>query len=74
MLTVYYVLVFTFVGLFSISVILAFWWAVRRGEMRDFDRQAAAIFDEDEPEGRLNDVFPGMRPPARSTRKGTHVR
>lgn len=74
MLTVYYILVFVFVGLFSLSVILAFWWAVRRGEMRDFDRQASAIFDEDEPEGRLNDVFPGMRPPTGAGGRGAHSR
>lgn len=73
MLTVYYILVFTFLGLFSTSVVLAFWWAVRKGELRNFKEQAAAIFDADEPEGRLTDVFPGMREVAETNRKGAQV-
>ena len=73
MLTVYYVLVFTFLGLFSTSVVLAFWWAVRHGEFRNFEDQAAEIFDAEEPEGRLTDVFPGMREAAEASRKGARV-
>ena len=73
MLTVYYILIFAFLGLFSTSAVLAFWWAVRKGEFRNFQEQAAEIFDADEPEGRLTDVFPGMREAAEASRRGTRV-
>ena len=59
MLIVYYLLVFGMVSLFAGSVIWALWWALRGGQMSNFQRGAASIFDDDEPIGQVTDSFPG---------------
>ena len=59
MLIVYYLLVFGMVSLFAGSVIWALWWALRGGQMSNFQRGAASIFDDGEPIGQVTDSFPG---------------
>jgi cbb3-type cytochrome oxidase maturation protein len=44
--------------LFALSVVLALAWALRNGQMEDFQRGATAIFDPDEPIGATTDAFP----------------
>lgn len=65
-MNVYYVLLGTVIALFSLSVIFAFWWAVRRGQVSDFAKGATSIFDDEEPPGVMTDAFPGQEP--RTTR------
>lgn len=43
---------------FFVGAVAAFYWAVRSGQFQQFDKQARMIFDEDEPEGRVQDEFP----------------
>jgi len=59
--TIYYVLVFSVVLLFSISVVWALWWALRGGQFSRFAQGATSIFDEDEPVGRITDAFPDKK-------------
>ena len=61
-MTIYYVLLGVVITLFSSSVILAFWWAVRGGQMSEFAQGAMSIFDDDEPAGVMTDAFPGETP------------
>jgi cbb3-type cytochrome oxidase maturation protein len=56
--TAYFVLVFSVLGLITISVVLAWLWAVKTDQFSDFKKGATSIFDEDEPIGRVTDVFP----------------
>jgi nitrogen fixation-related uncharacterized protein len=44
-------------------------WAAKRGAFLRFDAQALSIFDESEPEGRINDSFPASRSKHRSNTK-----
>lgn len=60
-MTIYYVLVFSVVLLFSISVVWALWWALRGGQFSRFAQGATSIFDEDEPVGRITDAFPDKK-------------
>ncbi len=54
-----------FVGvLMTASAIYALKWASRRGQLRDFEKGAASIFDDAEPIGRFTDSFPGKKAPA----------
>lgn len=53
--------------LMTCSAVYALKWASRRGQLRDFEKGAASIFDETEPVGRFTDSFPGQKvPPALS--------
>lgn len=61
-MSIYYLLLGAVVTLFSLSVILAFWWAVRRGQVSDFAKGATSIFDDEEPPGVMTDAFPGEAP------------
>lgn len=61
MTLVSYILVFGLLGAFAVTVIWALWWAIRGGQMSDFQRGATSIFDEDEPVGRPTDAFPPSR-------------
>jgi hypothetical protein len=40
---------------------LALRWSVRNGEMRNFQKIALSIFDEDEPVGQMTDHFPSRK-------------
>lgn len=60
-MTVYYVLVFTILGLISLSVVLAWYWAVKTDQFSNFKKGATSIFDEDEPVGHLTDMTLGTK-------------
>ena len=55
-------LVFLTLGGITIAAILAFGWAARSGQFRDFEAGARSVFDPDEPEGATTDSFPGKKP------------
>lgn len=47
--------------LFLASAVYALWWASRNGQLKDFEKGAESIFDDEEPVGRSTDAFPGHR-------------
>ena len=70
-MSLYYVLVFGIIALFSATVLWALWWALRGGQFSDFAKGAHSIFDEEEPTGRVTDVFPDRKEElARQVRDG----
>ncbi len=46
------------VAFFSVAVSMLY-WAAKKGQLREFDKQAKIIFTEEEPEGEVSDRFPG---------------
>ena len=54
--------------IFFLTAVIALFWASKHGQLRDFEKGARSIFDEEEPEGTLGDAFPGQR-----DRKGPEV-
>ena len=60
-MSVFYVLVWGFAALCGLSAVYGLVWAVRNGQVRDFRRGAASIFDDEEPIGTMTDFFPGER-------------
>lgn len=48
--------------LFGGSAVVALAWAMRKGQLENFQRGATSIFDADEPIGRVTDSFPGQKP------------
>jgi cbb3-type cytochrome oxidase maturation protein len=61
-----YILVFGLLGVFSASVVLGLWWAIRAGQFADFQRGATSIFDAEEPIGLRTDDFPERKLPKKS--------
>jgi cbb3-type cytochrome oxidase maturation protein len=43
------------------SAVYALYWSSRNGQLRDFQRGAISIFDEEEPVGQMTDRFPPKR-------------
>lgn len=54
-MTVGYLLLLGSVTIFGGVAVLAFYWAIRRGQMENFDRHATTIFGPDEPIGEMTD-------------------
>ena len=48
--------------LFMASTVYALYWASQKGQLRDFDKGAESIFDDQEPIGQPTDFFPGKAP------------
>jgi nitrogen fixation-related uncharacterized protein len=44
------------------SAVFALQWASKKGQLRDFEKGAASIFDDKEPIGQPTDFFPGKAP------------
>ena len=55
------VFIFGLIGAFSVSVIYGLWWALRGGQMSNFQQGATSIFDDEEPIGQMTDAFPGKK-------------
>jgi len=55
----FYGLAFFLAVLFTASAVYALYWSSRHGQLRDFEKGAASIFDEKEPQGVETDSFPG---------------
>ncbi len=45
------------VAFFAVAITMLF-WAAKKGQLRDFDKQAKTIFTDEEPEGEVTDEFP----------------
>lgn len=57
-------------GLFFATALYAFFWAVRDGQFRRFDKAAVSIFDREEPPGVQTDHFPRKaEDPANSSKR-----
>jgi cbb3-type cytochrome oxidase maturation protein len=57
----FYVLAFLVAVAISASAVYALYWSSKHGQLRDFERDAASIFDDEEPVGRTTDHFPVKR-------------
>lgn len=71
-MTLAYLVIFLSFVLFSASVVMALAWALRNGQMENFQRGATAIFDADEPEGTATDSFPGLRTDVQESEEAFH--
>ncbi|HEV3144274.1 MAG TPA: cbb3-type cytochrome oxidase assembly protein CcoS [Gemmataceae bacterium] len=61
-MTVGYILLLGSVTIFGGAAVLAFWWAIRTGQMDNFDRNSRSIFAPDEPIGETTDMVLGTPP------------
>ena len=57
----FYGLAFFLALLFTGSAVYALYWSSKHGQLRDFERGAASIFDDEEPVGVETDHFPGKQ-------------
>ena len=53
-----YVVIFGRVLLLGVTVVMLFGWAIKTGQMHNFQRGATSIFDDEEPQGEQTDWFP----------------
>jgi cbb3-type cytochrome oxidase maturation protein len=58
---IFYTVAFLVALALSGSAVYALFWASKHGQLRDFERGAASIFDDQEPVGRTTDHFPVRR-------------
>ncbi len=58
----FYAVALPFTLLFLASAAYALHWAVKTGQFKEFEKNAATIFDDEEPVGQPTDFFPGRRP------------
>lgn len=66
-----YILIgFLFASLFFVAAALALHWAHRNGQLKNLEKGATSIFDEDEPEGEITDSFPEKRRKEKRSRTG----
>jgi cbb3-type cytochrome oxidase maturation protein len=61
-MTVGYMLLLGSVTVFGGAAVFAFWWAIRTGQMENFDRNSRTIFAPDEPVGEMTDCVLGTPP------------
>lgn len=61
-MTLFYIILGGSVLLFGASAVYALSWAIRRGQLENFQRGATSIFDPGEPLGQITDRFPGEAP------------
>jgi nitrogen fixation-related uncharacterized protein len=64
----FYAVALPFAILFLASAAYALYWAAKNGQLREFEKNAATIFDEQEPVGQPTDFFPGRRPAGENRR------
>lgn len=55
---VFYTLAFLIAASLSGMAVYALYWSSKHGQLRDFERGAVSIFDEQEPVGQVTDYFP----------------
>ncbi|HUJ42255.1 MAG TPA: hypothetical protein VLW52_01485 [Opitutaceae bacterium] len=58
---IFYTLAFIIATAISGTAVYALYWSSKHGQLRDFERGATSIFDEQEPVGRMTDHFPTER-------------
>lgn len=57
----FYALTFVMAIGITSTAVYALYWSSKKGQLRDFDKGAASIFDEAEPIGKPTDFFPQKR-------------
>ncbi len=65
----FYAVALPFTLLFLASAAYALHWAVKNGQLKDFEKNAATIFDDQEPVGQATDFFPGRHPTEHPSRR-----
>jgi cbb3-type cytochrome oxidase maturation protein len=55
---IFYTLAFLIAATLTGTAVYALYWSSRHGQLRDFERGAASIFDQEEPVGQMTDHFP----------------
>jgi cbb3-type cytochrome oxidase maturation protein len=58
---VFYTLAFLIAAALTGTAVYALYWSSRHGQLRDFERGAESIFDNEEPVGQMTDRFPPKR-------------
>ena len=58
---IFYTAAFLVAIAISGTAVYALYWSSKHGQLRDFERGAASIFDEQEPVGKMTDHFPAKR-------------
>ena len=58
---IFYTAAFLVAIVISGTAVYALYWSSKHGQLRDFERGAASIFDEQEPVGKMTDHFPVKR-------------
>jgi cbb3-type cytochrome oxidase maturation protein len=58
---VFYTLAFLIAATLTGTAVYALYWSSRHGQLRDFERGASSIFDQEEPVGQMTDHFPVKR-------------
>ncbi|MBM3759444.1 MAG: hypothetical protein FJW36_04275 [Acidobacteria bacterium] len=57
-----FVFIWAFAIVAGITMVWLLAWAIRQGEFKNLRAGARSIFDENEPEGKVTDYFPGEAP------------
>ena len=57
----FYTVAFLIALAISGTAVYALYWSSKHGQLRDFERGAASIFDREEPVGEMTDHFPARR-------------
>jgi len=60
---VFYSIAFFVSVLVTGSAVYALYWSSKKGQLRDLEKGALSIFDENEPVGQPTDLFPGKSRP-----------
>ena len=58
---IFYTFAFLVAAAISGTAAYALYWSSKHGQLRDFERGAASIFDEQEPVGEMTDHFPAKQ-------------
>jgi cbb3-type cytochrome oxidase maturation protein len=58
---IFYTAAFLVAIAISGTAVYALYWSSKHGQLRDFERGASSIFDEQEPVGKMTDHFPAKR-------------
>lgn len=64
-----FIVILVFAALLFVSAVYALYWASKSGQLKDFEEGAKTIFTEEEPEGEVQDAFPGKKPPSEADSK-----
>ncbi len=53
------IVILVFAALLFLSAVGALYWASKSGQLKNFEKGAKVVFTEEEPEGQVQDAFPG---------------
>jgi nitrogen fixation-related uncharacterized protein len=55
---IFYAFAFLIAAAITGTAVYALYWSSKHGQLRDFERGAVSIFDDEEPVGQMTDRFP----------------